>query len=389
MKSAASQFVSLARLALLGVVMGASALNLQAQSLRVYVGTYTNGTKSEGIYRFDLDPATGKATEPAVAAKVANPSFLAIHKNGRNVYSVNEIDNQNGKKSGGLTAFEIQPNGDLKQINQVETGGTAPCHLSIDPTGRFVLFANYGGGSSGSVSINEDGSLGKLTAFVQHQGSSEDANRQQGPHAHSGNFSPDGRFAYVADLGLDKVLIFAFDSHTGAMTPANPPYVKIKPKSGPRHFAFAPGGKRAFVINEMGNTVVAFDVNQQTGELTETQTIGTLPPDFKGTSYTAEVVVHPNGHFVYGSNRGYHSITTFTVEPGGSLKYVGNYMSKAIDTPRNFNVDPSGHWMLIEGQNTGLIEVHAIDAKTGQPAGKATAVVNVPTPVCVKFLPLK
>lgn len=368
---------------------GAMITSIQAESLRVYVGTYTNGTKSEGIYRFDLDTATGKATEPAVAAKVANPSFLAIHKNGKNVYSVNEIDNQNGKKSGGLTAFEIQPNGDLKQINQVETGGTAPCHLSIDPTGRFVLFANYGSGSSGSVSINEDGSLGNLKTFVQHKGNSEDPNRQEGPHAHSGNFSPDGKFAYVADLGLDKVLIFGFDSNTGTMKPANPPFAKIKPKSGPRHFAFAPGGKHAYLINEMGNTVVAFAVNQQTGELTETQTIGTLPPDFKGTSYTAEVVVHPSGHFVYGSNRGYHSITTFAVGDQGILKYVGNYMSKAIDTPRNFNVDPSGHWMLIEGQNTGLIEVHAIDAKTGEPAGTPTSVVKVPTPVCVKFIAVK
>ena len=370
-------------------IAGAMMTSIQAESLRVYVGTYTNGTKSEGIYRFDLDTATGKATEPAVAAKVANPSFLAIHKNGKNVYSVNEIDNQNGKKSGGLTAFEIQPNGDLKQINQVETGGTAPCHLSIDPTGRFVLFANYGSGSSGSVSINEDGSLGNLKTFVQHKGSSEDPNRQEGPHAHSGNFSPDGKFAYVADLGLDKVLIFGFDSNTGTMKPANPPFAKIKPKSGPRHFAFAPGGKHAYLINEMGNTVVAFAVNQQTGELTETQTIGTLPPDFKGTSYTAEVVVHPSGHFVYGSNRGYHSITTFAVGDQGILKYVGNYMSKAIDTPRNFNVDPSGHWMLIEGQNTGLIEVHAIDAKTGEPAGTPTSVVKVPTPVCVKFIAVK
>jgi 6-phosphogluconolactonase len=389
MRSIFSQLKSITRLSLGFLMVGVFMTTAQAETLRVYVGTYTNGTKSQGIYRFDLNTETGATTEPAVAAKVANPSFLAIHKNGKNLYSVNEIDDQNGKKSGGLTAFEIQANGDLKQINQVETGGTAPCHLSIDPTGRYVLFANYGGGSSGSVSINEDGSLGKLTAFVQHKGMSEDPNRQQGPHAHSVNFAPSGKFAYVADLGLDKVLIFAFDPQTGAMTPANPPHAAIKPKSGPRHFAFAPGGKRAFVINEMGNTVVAFDVNAETGELKETQTIGTLPADFKGTSYTAEVVVHPTGHFVYGSNRGYHSITTFAVEPGGALKYVGNYMSKAIDTPRNFNVDPSGKWMLIEGQNTGLIELHGINPKTGEPAGKPTATINVPTPVCVKFLAVK
>lgn len=358
----------------------------RAETMRVYVGTYTNGTQSEGIYRFDIDSETGKATEPTVAAKVSNPSFLAIHKNGKNLYSVNEIDNQNGKKTGGLSAFLIQPNGDLKLINQVETGGTAPCHLTIDPTGNFVLFANYGGGSSGSVVIESDGSLGKTTAFVQHKGQSVNPQRQQSPHAHSVNLDPAGKFAYVADLGLDKILIFAFDSKTGALTPGKQASADVKPGSGPRHFAFAPGGKRAYVINELANTVIAFDVNTETGALTETQTIGTLPDNFKGTSYTAEVVVHPTGHFVYGSNRGYHSITTFAVEPGGSLRYQSNYMSDNIDTPRNFNVDPTGKWMLIEGQNTGMIEIHAINSKTGEPSANASQVLKVPTPVCVKFL---
>ena len=156
-------------LAASATLFGASS---HADHVRVYVGTYTNGTKSEGIYKFDLDTTTGKATAPQVAAKVANPSFLAIHKDGKHLYSVNEIDNQNGKQAGGLTAFEIQSNGDLKMLNQVETGGTAPCHLIIDPTGKFVLFANYGGGSSGAVAITDDGSLGKTTAFVQHKGKS-------------------------------------------------------------------------------------------------------------------------------------------------------------------------------------------------------------------------
>ena len=373
-------------LAASATLFGASS---HADHVRVYVGTYTNGTKSEGIYKFDLDTTTGKATAPQVAAKVANPSFLAIHKDGKHLYSVNEIDNQNGKKAGGLTAFEIQSNGDLKMLNQVETGGTAPCHLTIDPTGKFVLFANYGGGSSGAVAITGDGSLGKTTAFVQHKGKSVNPDRQEAPHAHSVNMSPDGKFAYVADLGLDQILIFAFDSATGEMTPANPPHVAVKPGSGPRHFAFAPGGKRAFVITEIGNTVNVFDVNSATGELTQVQSIGTLPTSFKGVSHTAEVVVHPTGHFVYGSNRGHHSITTFLVNGDGSLSMQANYQSVEIDTPRNFAVDPAGKWMLIEGQNTGLIEVHAIDPKTGAPKGDPADTVKVSTPVCVKFLQVK
>lgn len=361
----------------------------RAETVRVYVGTYTNGTESEGIYRFDLDTETGKTTAPVVAAKVTNPSFLAVHKDGKHVYAVNEIDAQNGKKTGGMTAFEIQPDGNLKLLNAVETGGGAPCHITIDPSGKFAFFANYGGGSSGAVAIAPDGSLGKITAFVQHEGSSVNPQRQQGPHAHSINAHPNGKFVYVADLGLDKILIFAFDPAEGTMKPATPPHAAIKPGSGPRHFAFAPGGKRAYVINEIGNTVVAFDVNAETGELKESQSIGTLPADFKGTSYTAEVVAHPSGKFVYGSNRGYHSITTFAVGPAGTLAYKANYMSPTIDTPRNFAVDPSGNWMLIEGQNTGVIEVHRLDPEAGTPGPKPVSTAKVPTPVCVRFLPLK
>ncbi len=370
-------------------IAGVLSSPIMAENVRVYVGTYTNGTKSEGIYRFDLDTATGKATEPVVAAKVTNPSFLAVHKDGKHVYAVNEIDTQNGKKTGGMTAFEIQPNGELKLLNAVETGGGAPCHITIDPSGKYAFFANYGGGSSGAVAIEPDGSLGKITSFVQHEGSSVNPQRQQGPHAHSINSHPNGKFVYVADLGLDKVLIFAFDAATGKMTPAKPDHVAVKPGSGPRHFAFAPGGKRAYVINEIGNTVVAFDVNPETGELTTTQTVGTLGDEYLGKSFTAEVVTHPNGKYVYGSNRGYHSITSFAVEADGSLKVLGNYMSDKIDTPRNFALDPSGKWMLIEGQNTGLIEVHAIDPAVGTPGPSPVTTVKVPTPVCVRFLPLK
>jgi 6-phosphogluconolactonase len=370
-------------------ILGVLSSPIMAESVRVYVGTYTNGTKSEGIYRFDLDTATGKATEPVLAAKVTNPSFLAVHKDGKHVYAVNEIDNQNGKKTGGMTAFEIEADGDLKQLNAVETDGGAPCHITIDPTGKFAFFANYGGGSSGAIAIEADGSLGKITSFVQHEGKSVNPQRQQGPHAHSINSHPSGKFVYVADLGLDKVLIFAFDSETGKMTPAKPDHVAVKPGAGPRHFAIAPGGKRAYVINEIGNTVVAFDVNGETGELTATQTIPTLGDEYLGKSFTAEVVAHPNGKYVYGSNRGYHSIATFAVEPDGSLKEIGNYMADTIDTPRNFALDPSGKWMLIEGQNTGLIEIHAIDPAVGKPGPKPVTTVKVPTPVCVRFLPSK
>lgn len=356
---------------------------------RVYIGTYTGktaqGNESQGIYASELDMAMGNLSEPVLVAETTSPSFLALHPDGKHLYAVGEIVDEGGKKVGGISAFAIEDakTGKLKALNQKSSGGPGPCHLVVDKAGKLVLAANYGGGSCCAVAIKDDGSLGEQTGFSQHTGSSVDPGRQKEPHAHSINVSPDNRFAFCADLGLDKVLIYKIDG--GKLTPNDPPAGKTAPGSGPRHFAFHPRGKFAYVINEMGNTVTAFAYDQEKGSLTEIQTIGTLPSDFKGVSYTAEVVLHPSGKFLYGSNRRHDSIAVFSVDQTtGKLAATSN-QATGIKEPRNFNVEPTGKYCLVANQNDDSILVFAIDQRTGAltPTGGKVVVAK---PVCVKFI---
>lgn len=375
--------------ALLGSAAIAATLRAEdaPERVRVYVGTYTGG-ESRGIYRFELDLQSGAATEPELAAEVTNPSFLAIHANGRYLYSVSEISDLNGKKTGGVAAFAIEPpSGDLKLLNQQPSMGAGPCHLVVSPTGSHVLVANYGGGSVAALPIGGDGRLGEATAAVQHEGSSVDPRRQQGPHAHSINLDKTGRFACAADLGLDKVLIYRFHPQRGSLEPNDPPFAKVAAGAGPRHFAFHPGGKYAYVINEMQSTVTAFAWDADRGALTELQTISTLPEGFDGNNSTAEVLVHPSGRFLYGSNRGHDSIAIFTIDPqSGRLTHIGNEPTQG-ETPRNFGIDPTGRWLLAENQASDTIVIFAIDSESGKLEATGN-VVHVPSPVCVKMLPI-
>jgi 6-phosphogluconolactonase len=355
--------------------------------LWVYIGTYTQ-KGSKGIYRCELDLATGKLSAPVVAGQVANPSFLAIHPNRRFLYAVGETSDFGGKKTGAVNAFAIDPKtGALSLLNQQSSGGAGPCHLIVDREGKNVLAANYGGGSACVLPIQADGKLGAATAVVQHKGSSVNPKRQEGPHAHSINLDPANRFAFVADLGLDKVMVYRFDPAKGTLTPHEPPSAAVAPGAGPRHFAFHPGGKYAYVINELANTVTAFRYDPERGTLTEIQTISTLPKDFQGTSYTAEVQVHPSGKFLYGSNRGHDSIAVFTIGDDGKLTPAG-HQSEGIKTPRNFGIDPTGTYLLAASQAADRVIVFRIDPKSGElrPTGSA---VEVPVPVCVKFMPAK
>jgi 6-phosphogluconolactonase len=356
-----------------------------ASKLWVYVGTYTD-KDSKGIYRFDMDPETGKLTNRVLAADTKNPSFLAIHPNRRFLYAVGEVSDVGGKKGGGVSAFAIDAKtGDLKALNQQSSVGEGPCHLVVDKEGKCVLAANYGGGSAVVLPIKKDGSLGEHSDFHQHKGHSVNKDRQEGPHAHSINVDPANRFAFVADLGLDAVFSYRLNQDC-KLTANDPASAAVSPGSGPRHFAFHPSGKFAYVINELFNTVIAFRYDADKGSLTKTQTISTLPKDFAGTSYTAEVVVHPNGKFLYGSNRGHNSIAVFSVNPeSGELTATG-HQAEGIRTPRNFNIDPSGKFCLVANQDGNNIVVFAIDKETG--ALKSTGITaEVPIPVCVKFLP--
>jgi 6-phosphogluconolactonase len=356
-------------------------------SLLVYIGTYT-GPKSKGIYLSRLDLATGKLSAPELAAETANPSFLAIHPNHRFLYAVAEVNDFAGQPSGGVAAFSIDAKtGKLTALNKQSSVGSGPCYLVVDKAGKNVLVANYGGGSIAALPISQDGRLGEKTAFVQHTGSSVNPGRQKEPHAHSINLDQANRFAFVADLGLDKVLVYKFDAGKGTLVPNDPPSTSVKPGAGPRHFAFHTSGRFAYVINEIQCTVTAFSYDAERGELKEIQTISSLPPEeaVKSGYSTAEVQVHPSGKFLFGSNRGHHTIVVYGIdEKTGKLTHVENQSTQG-KTPRNFGIDPTGAYLLAENQGSDNIVAFRIDAKTGRlsPTGQT---IDVPSPVCVKFL---
>ena len=353
-----------------------------AESLPVYFGTYTSGNSpSKGIYRSMLDLETGKLSAPVLAAEAKNPSFIEVHPNGKFLYAVGESSG-----SGSISAFRIDTAaGVLRLLNQQPSGGAGPCHVSIDHAGRNVLVANYRGGSASVIPIKANGRLAKPTGFVQHQGSSVNPRRQKRPHAHSINVSPDNRFAFVADLGIDKIMIYRLDVEKGTIVANSPAFAKVKPGAGPRHFVFGPSGKFAYVINELDCTVTAFAYEPTSGALTKIQTVTTLPKRFDGSNTCAEVRVHPSGKFLYGSNRGHDSIAVYRVDLAkGTLTFV-EHEAADIKTPRNFNIDPTGKFCLVANQGKNSVVVFRIDPETG--ALKPTRhKVSVGRPVCVRFL---
>jgi 6-phosphogluconolactonase len=353
----------------------------------VYIGTYTGrgGQGSQGIYAYRLDAATGKVTSLGLAGEVANPSFLAIHPNRHFLYAVTESGGQ-----GTVSAFSLDlKTAKLTFLNKASSHGGGPCYVRCDHTGKAVLVANYGTGSVALLPIKPDGSLSEASAFIQHTGSGTDPRRQRGPHAHSINPSPDNRFAVAADLGLDELLVYRMDAARGTLVPNNPPFAKVAPGSGPRHFAFHPNGKFAYVVNEMKSTVTAFSWTPTTGVLTELQTVSTLPEGYDGSRNTgAEIQVHPNGRFVYSSNRGHDSIAVFAVNPAkGTLTPVEQASTQGKE-PRGFGIDPTGSYLFAANQNTNNIAVLRIDQQTGKltPTGE---VLEVGRPVCVKFVAVK
>jgi 6-phosphogluconolactonase len=356
----------------------------------VYAGTYTTKTDSKGIYAYRFDAASGQLSAIGLAAESGDPSFVAVHPSGKYLYSVNEVGSFGGSSSGAVSAFAIDRQiGKLTFLNQVATRGAGPCHVSLDSTGKFVLVANYDGGSVAVFPVQADGSLGKNSAFVQHAGSGPNKERQEAPHAHWIGTSPDNRFALAVDLGLDEVLIYRFDSSNGSLTPNDPPFAKVNPGAGPRHLAFRRDGKFAYVLSEMENAVTTFTYSQKSGSLSVLQTVSTLPKDYSGPKEAAEVIVHPTGKFLYASNRaGVDSITAFAIDPAkGALLLVGQYSTKG-KTPRHFAIDPTGTFLLAANEESNNIVIFKIDPATGAltPTGQA---VEVPSPVCITFVPGK
>jgi 6-phosphogluconolactonase len=357
----------------------------EQETLFVYVGTYTQG-KAEGINLLRMDAESGRIESLGVVAQTENPSFLAIHPNGRFLYAVNEIGEYEGEQSGSVSAFQLDPKtGRLTSINQQSSRGGAPCHIIVDREGRNALIANYSGGNVSVLPITADGSLEEASDVEQHKGSGPNPRRQEGPHGHSINLDSGNRFAVAADLGLDKLLVYRFDPEAGTLTPNDPPSSSVAPGAGPRHFVFHPNGELAFAINEIASTVTTFRYDAEAGKLIEVQTHSTLPDDFEGTNSTADIHVHPNGKFLYGSNRGHDSLAIFRIdEQAGTIAPIG-HASTGGKTPRNFGIDPSGRFLLAANQGSNSIIVFRINPETGmlEPTGHRA---EVPMPVCVKFL---
>lgn len=359
-----------------------------AKQYLVYVGTYTTKTASKGIYAFHYDASSGKLTPIGVAAETQDPSWVAVHPNGKFLYAVNEA----GKNSM-VSAFSLDAkSGKLTLLNQLPALGEDPCYLSFDRTGKYVFVANYTSGNVVVFPIGADGKLGAATANVRDEGKlGPNKERQEGPHAHWIEASAGNRYAYVSDLGLDKVLIYKFDAASGKL--ANPGSnqqdafsATLPPGSGPRHVAFSRNGNFMYVLSEMQSTVTVF-ANDAREKYRDVQTISALPKNFSGRNDAAEIAIHPSGKFLYSSNRGHESIALFKIDPGtGKLAAAGDFSVEGKE-PRHFAVDPSGDFLLAEDQLSDKIVIFRIDQKTGAltPTGDS---VEVPSPVCIAFLPL-
>ena len=370
-------------------------LATSAEEVPVWFGTYTTPqTASAGIYVARFDTERGTLTEPSLAAAVDNPSFLAFHPRLPLLYAVSEIMTADGKPEGGVTAYTVdQASGALTPCGAESSGGAGPCHLTVDPAGKAVLVANYGGGSVACLGLTAEGGLEPFAAsgFAQHASERAGAagvnpKRQEKPHAHSIDVAPDGRFAFCCDLGLDEVIVYRLDAERATLVPHGK--ATVAAGAGPRHFVIHPGGRFAWCINELDLTVTGFRSDPETGSLEPIETLSTMPADgadragFSG----AEIAVHPNGRFLYASNRGPDAIAMYRIdEVTGKLTFLGVEPARA-ETPRHFAIAPGGNFLLAAGQNSGTVAVFAIDPATGKLTftGKKVA---VPAPVCVLFAP--
>jgi 6-phosphogluconolactonase len=355
----------------------------------VFFGTYTGAT-SKGIYVSRLN-ASGQLSVPELAATVPNPAFLAVDPSRRFLYATSEVGTFRDEKAGFVSAFTIDAaTGKIALRNEVSTITGGPCHVSVDATGKVVLVANYGGGSVQSYPVKPDGGLGAAASFIKQSGSSVNPARQKEPHAHCIGVDPANRFALLCDLGLDQVLVFKLDPDAATLTPNDPPFARTAPGAGPRHFAFRPDGKFAYVINELDCTIGAFAWNSARGELTSVQNLSTLPvgisvqPGFS----TAEVVVHPSGRFLYGSNRGHDTIVVYAIDDASGEMTLVEHVASGGQKPRSFNLDPTGRFLLSANQDSGTVVVFRVDDATGRLTATGTTVA-IEKPVCVAFVPVK
>lgn len=375
-------FVSATALGVIG--LSGAARQGRVGERMAYVGTYTTDGRSEGIHILRMHPETGALRLQGVAAKAANPSFLALHPNGRVLYTVNELPEFSGQASGAVSAFAIdRASGALRLLNQQASQGKAPCYLSVDRGGRFVLVANYTGGSVATLPIGRDGRLDVARAVVQHEGSGADPARQASPHAHCILPAPDNRYVLVVDLGTDAVLSYRFDRRAGTLTPVSAG-AATRAGAGPRHLAFHPSGRFAYVVNELDSTVIAFRYDAERGALEEVQTTAASPGGSVPDNHPADVHAAASGRFLYASNRGDDSIAVFSIDDATGQLAPVQEIPTGGRWPRNFTLDPSGGFLLVANQRSDSIVGFRVDAGSGRltPTGHR---VEVATPVCIRF----
>jgi 6-phosphogluconolactonase len=377
------QFLGAGGISVFGLIASrGNAWSSQNSNSIMYVGTYTSG-KSEGIYGYHVSAGVAGGLTRFTSSKSVNPSFLAIDESKKYLYAVNEVGEYAGKPGGGVSAFKIGEQASVRLLNEQATRGADPCYLTIDRRRKNLLVANYTGGSVTVLPIRSDGTLGMATDMKQHEGSGP-KEQQKGPHAHCVILDRSERFAFVSDLGIDKVMIYRFDSAKGKLVPNNQPFVELKAGAGPRHLTFHPNGKLLYAINELDSTIAAFDYNERHGTLAHIETLSTLPSDFSGVSYCADVHILPSGRFLYGSNRGHNSIVVFEIDQrSGKLKLV-EHVSTQGDWPRNFVLGP-GDTLWVANQRSDNFVGFGIDAETGR-LRSLEVIEQIPSPVCLKFL---
>ena len=357
-------------------------LTASLHAVPVFIGTNTGGkSTSKGIYLADFDAATGKLTEPVLAAEYQNPGFLALHPTQPILYACGQPNKPFADGSNSVAAFAIGADHALKFLGEATAGGKGACHVAVDATGHTVALANYGDGSISTVRLDENGIPGMSASVIKHSGSGPNKPRQDAPHAHGVYFDKANQHLIVPDLGLDQVFVYPFDATTSKLGDALPS-LTTAPGSGPRHMAFSADEKHAYVINELANTVLA--TRYAAGKFTALATVPTLPADFTEKNTTAEIEVHPNGKFVYGSNRGHDSIVVYQRDPlTGALTFL-QHAPCGGKTPRHFKIDPTGKWLLCAHQDSNTISVLPLDPATGL-LGAAGGSVSSPTPICLLF----
>ena len=379
------EFLATSAVGLLGIA-GFTRRSVEASdSELIYVGTYTEGGREDGIYLVRMDSRTGALRQVGAVKAGANPSFLAIHPNGRVLYAVNETEERNGRKSGGVTSLRIAgDSGSLTRINEQASEGGAPCYVSVDRRGRSILVANYVGGSVALLPIQQGGGLAAATHVDQHVGKGPNAERQEGPHAHCVMPDPSNRYALATDLGNDLVMVYRLGADGRSLTRVPAADAHMRAGAGPRHIAFHPKRPLVFVASELDSTVTVLRFDSGKGTLTTLASYSTLPADFKAASYVADIHVADSGRTLYVSNRGHNSVAVFSVAGSDGALKLEQHVSTQGDWPRNFSLHPSGKWLLVANQRSNSIVVYSRDSSTGFLTPTSPR-LEVPSPVCLRF----